>query len=41
MSDDFPYLELDQYFNFPEVVDPEDDIVAVGGNLSPGMLFSA
>ncbi len=41
MSDDFPYLEIDQFFKFPDPEDSEDDVVAVGGNLSPGMLFSA
>jgi len=39
---EFPYLEVDEYFNFP---DPEgaspEGIVAMGGNLSPGMLLSA
>jgi leucyl/phenylalanyl-tRNA--protein transferase len=39
---DFPYLKENQRFRFP---DPgtanKDGIVAVGGNLSPGMLLSA
>jgi leucyl/phenylalanyl-tRNA--protein transferase len=39
---DFPYLGADDFFPFP---DPEsglgDSVVAVGGNLSPGMLLSA
>jgi len=38
---DFPYLGENDYFSF---IDPEkwnDNIIAVGGNLSPGMLLSA
>lgn len=42
MKTDFPYLEINDYFDFP---DPEgaspEGIVAMGGNLSPGMLLSA
>ncbi|MGL1892665.1 MAG: leucyl/phenylalanyl-tRNA--protein transferase [Spirochaetaceae bacterium] len=43
MSDDFPYLEINDFYTFPDPLEmPEDeDIVGVGGNLSPGMLFSA
>lgn len=39
---DFPYLEVDEVFEFPPVTraTPEG-IVGVGGNLSPGMLASA
>jgi len=38
---DFPYLgEFDRY-TFPDPLSAEDDIIAVGGNLSPGMLLSA
>ncbi|MCL1991895.1 MAG: leucyl/phenylalanyl-tRNA--protein transferase [Spirochaetes bacterium] len=37
----FPYLgELD-YFDFPDPLALPDSVVAVGGNLSPGMLLSA
>jgi len=38
---DFPYLDEDQYFPFPHPSKWDDSIVAVGGNLSPGMLLSA
>jgi len=38
---DFPYLELTEYFQFPNPNECEDSIIAVGGNLSPGMLLSA
>ncbi|MDR0411896.1 MAG: leucyl/phenylalanyl-tRNA--protein transferase [Treponema sp.] len=34
----FPYLTEGERFNFPPI---KSDIVAVGGNLSPGMLLSA
>ncbi len=37
----FPYLELDEYFPFPEPEDACGSVVAVGGNLSPGMIVSA
>jgi leucyl/phenylalanyl-tRNA--protein transferase len=38
----FPWLEEDDYFPFPEPSTwGADGIVAVGGNLSPGMLLSA
>jgi len=38
---DFPRLEPTDYFHFPNPNECEDSIVAVGGNLSPGMLLSA
>jgi len=38
---DFPYLTETDYFPFRDPKDWEDDIIAVGGNLSPGMLLSA
>jgi len=38
---DFPYLEPTEYFQFPNPNECEDSIIAVGGNLSPGMLLSA
>lgn len=41
MSDDFPYLEIEDYLEFPDPLDSSDEIIASGGNLSPGMLFSA
>lgn len=43
MSDDFPYLEINDFYTFPNPLDLDDEegIVGVGGNLSPGMLFSA
>jgi len=37
----FPYLEPNAYFQFPNPNECEDSIIAVGGNLSPGMLLSA
>jgi leucyl/phenylalanyl-tRNA--protein transferase len=37
----FPYLTEYDRFNFPSPADSPDWIVAVGGNLSPGMLLSA
>lgn len=40
-DEDFPRLEYDQYFPFPSPEKWEDDVVAVGGNLSPGLLISA
>jgi len=41
-SSDFPWLEEDEFFRFPEPqrATPEG-ILASGGNLSPGMLISA
>lgn len=38
---DFPYLTEKDYFPFSDPKKREGDIVAVGGNLSPGMLLSA
>jgi leucyl/phenylalanyl-tRNA--protein transferase len=38
---DFPYLDENQYFPFPDPSAWDNDIIAVGGNLSPGMLLSA
>ncbi len=38
---DFPYLPLTYWFQFPDVEGRNRGIVAEGGNLSPGMLFSA
>jgi len=39
---DFPYLDEHTSFDFPPVEEAtEEGIVAVGGNLSPGMLLSA
>ncbi|MDR1898682.1 MAG: leucyl/phenylalanyl-tRNA--protein transferase [Treponema sp.] len=37
----FPFLDEYQRFEFPSPLQTEDDIVAIGGNLSPGMLLSA
>lgn len=42
MSPDFPFLDEHTSFRFPTVDSAsEEGIVAVGGNLSPGMLLSA
>ncbi|MDR2596305.1 MAG: leucyl/phenylalanyl-tRNA--protein transferase [Treponema sp.] len=38
---DFPYLDENTYFSFTDPEKWNDDIIAVGGNLSPGMLLSA
>jgi leucyl/phenylalanyl-tRNA--protein transferase len=38
---DFPYLDETEFFPFPGEKTWDDDIIAVGGNLSPGMLLSA
>jgi leucyl/phenylalanyl-tRNA--protein transferase len=38
---DFPYLDENKRFRFPPPETWSDSIVAVGGNLSPGMLISA
>lgn len=38
---EFPYLNENQRYRFPDPCTVEGDIVAVGGNLSPGMLLSA
>jgi leucyl/phenylalanyl-tRNA--protein transferase len=37
----FPYLTEFDYFPFSDPEKWDDDIIAVGGNLSPGMLLSA
>ena len=42
MNDNFPYLDVESFFQFPPVeTSTPEGIVAVGGNLSPGMLLSA
>ena len=38
---DFPYLDCSMRFNFPDSSKWKDDIVSIGGNLSPGILLSA
>jgi leucyl/phenylalanyl-tRNA--protein transferase len=38
---DFPYLTEKDYFPFTDPKKWADDIIAIGGNLSPGMLLSA
>ena len=38
---DFPYLGENDRFTFPDSAEWTDEIIAVGGNLSPGMLLSA
>jgi leucyl/phenylalanyl-tRNA--protein transferase len=38
---DFPRYEETDFFPFPDSRTWDDDIIAVGGNLSPGMLLSA
>lgn len=38
---DFPWLEAGQWFRFPAPAQAGSSLVAVGGNLSPGMLLSA
>lgn len=38
---DFPWLGLDEQFYFPDPEDACGSVVAVGGNLSPGMMVSA
>jgi leucyl/phenylalanyl-tRNA--protein transferase len=38
---DFPYLDENSEFRFPDPTKIAGDIVCVGGNLSPGMLLSA
>jgi leucyl/phenylalanyl-tRNA--protein transferase len=37
----FPYLSQDERFRFPPADEARGSIVAMGGNLSPGMLLSA
>jgi len=38
---DFPYLDETKYYPFSDPKKWNDDIIAIGGNLSPGMLLSA
>ena len=38
---DFPYLTLEDRFPFPDADESSGSVVAVGGNLSPGMIVSA
>ena len=38
---DFPYLDENTYFSFPDPKEWDSDIISIGGNLSPGMLLSA
>lgn len=37
----FPYLTIDEYFEFPPYQKDFNGIISIGGNLSPGMLMSA
>jgi leucyl/phenylalanyl-tRNA--protein transferase len=37
----FPYLSETERFDFPPISDDTDEVIAIGGNLSPGMLLSA
>lgn len=37
----FPYLNINDYYSFPDPKKWDNSIIAVGGNLSPGMLLSA
>ena len=37
----FPYLTEYDHYSFPDPEIWDDDIIAIGGNLSPGMLLSA
>ncbi len=38
---DFPWLEAGDFFSFPDPEETQGSVVAVGGNLSPGMILSA
>jgi len=38
---DFPHLTANDYYAFPDPKKWKDDIISIGGNLSPGMLLSA
>lgn len=38
---EFPWFDENRRFIFPDPSEAEDSIIAVGGNLSPGMLLSA
>ncbi len=37
----FPWLPVDDWFQFPSFDDSDNGVIAFGGNLSPGMLISA
>jgi leucyl/phenylalanyl-tRNA--protein transferase len=37
----FPYLDASIHFQFPDPESWDNDIISIGGNLSPGMLLSA
>jgi len=37
----FPYLTYNDYYTFPNPKEWNSNIIAIGGNLSPGMLLSA
>jgi len=37
----FPYLDASMHFQFPDPETWDDDIISIGGNLSPGLLLSA
>jgi len=38
---EFPYLDASTHFQFPDPSKWDDDIISIGGNLSPGLLLSA
>jgi leucyl/phenylalanyl-tRNA--protein transferase len=38
---DFPYLDEGEYYSFPPPEKAKGSVIALGGNLSPGMLLSA
>jgi len=38
---DFPWLDFTVNYSFPDPAEWDNDIVAIGGNLSPGILLSA
>ena len=40
-TEEFPWLEYDDFFRFPPPHTWDEELVGVGGNLSPGMLISA
>jgi len=37
----FPYLDEDTFYKFPDPEKWTDNIISIGGNLSPGMILSA
>jgi hypothetical protein len=37
----FPYLNIDEYFEFPDLEEDSEGVVCLGGNLYPGMLVCA